>query len=1472
MTDEMRENRPPEMEEAAPAPASALETAPTSNDVTDDITISHGDVQSITQTNTAESPSQLGAPAPETPGSDDAWRYVCSLINEFTSEEDYRSGDFGREHTREPDPYAINQAPVAYSRKKDCARREGAAFADRLEYVFDELDDEMQAVVRDGWAGREAARELRSGEGSRTERASGFAGRLFRELTGGEAGSDDFARGFIECGDTLLNCFDARCFSLGVARVCGVDLDRSDPDEDDRLGRALMRSGYGAEDHRAYIPGDANPHSAAEIDADIDLEFAILAIDELSRDDGRGYVSAKEAAAKKLAEDELTACYERLRQVRRDALVAAGERVYGRDADHVTSRPPEDGEPPFAVLGQKLRLDAARQRDAIEAFQAQAEALVRALGDEAVGEARGVGAGIVRRAALKGMIAASGEHRNPLPYDRPVEMKRMLQLVESGLPESSPLRETIKRHGAVLIGGDEALTRVKSRIKADPWSVAPDLDPFLHGDDGVVCWMTDAGGRLSLLLPADTERAIFRKLEETVRMKGVPLKDDGEPDLAAMARFWVKAGEQYTIEWNQAKARKLGKNDPCAKEKDPALAIKWDKYPNPACAARIIRLARDAVGRPAKLVDGIIQYVSEQGLELAQNASNGKFIEGPLRDWALEINPSADERWIAATRINLYTTLERIDTRALAKQGKIDVNAWRICDGKWYFTSAGPHAFKMRRIDPTRVSDWAAQVEDGVHLKPVGEPDEAGWYAVAEPEDKEIILPNESGEMVACRPSDLAKTWFPEDPEAGQDLLDQLIAYRIRPRNMHRMQGFAVLRGDGGDGKSLFREMNLTMALGNRRAAERDAHFSGAGLEDMDDNDLVLSTVGAYVNWPADAAQDPVCSSKGWKFLKPMSCGESVTFKVKYAEALTTSAGSIPCIFPVNGTPRYPSYGASKKRRVFDIEFGHPIPEGKKIRRLMDVAMTDEEFVTWPWWHSVKAYSTFDDGFRPNRLSDKASRSAEAESDTLAQIAAGTVPLLCGHAWPLDLVYQLMRCWAKTHMPNARLANMSPKYKRELERVLEPYGLRVLPKRQFRWKSWYDPEVMRTSVHSVCEPLIRRDQKGCEIARDYKPAELANWVDNVELATQGREKVYGWVVRAEDWDLFEATGSKQFDQREVVWLDARPEDGDEPVDDDGIEADSACDASLYEGVYLPVLAGLAKAGCTALSGGPVAALSLERWLAAGGPCVPVVLSAGALKDGEAAMLDDNPELQLGAPQVLCGSPNGAVVVLLPRSATGLLAPRADDPWLDPLALIVSGRAEIAAGNAPAVAPDPDPDPDDDPTPGPGGGVPEAPSIDPARDAEALLERGLTVEGAAPTSSDAPEDAKTPGETAAQGTCDVSAPVDGAHEAPAPSGEDPAANGPSAPAETPVSAAPAAVEGGDAAEEAPGAPDPGYEAFRRHAEGAVEHSGGYVIYDGGPEGAMVCREVIPEDEWAAYGRPTRLTRTVEVDGERLPLID
>lgn len=165
--------------------------------------------------------------------------------------------------------------------------------------------------------------------------------------------------------------------------------------------------------------------------------------------------------------------------------------------------------------------------------------------------------------------------------------------------------------------------------------------------------------------------------------------------------------------------------------------------------------------------------------------------------------------------------------------------------------------------------------------------------------------------------------------------------------------------------------------------------------------------------------------------------------------------------------------------------------------------------------------------------------------------------------------------------------------------------------------------------------------------------------------------------------------------------------------------------------------------------------------------------------------------------------------------------------------------------------DPD-DPDDDPTPGPGG---------------------------APTSSDAPEDAITGDETAAQGTCDVSAPADGAHEAPASSDRAPAANGPSAPAEAVDSAAGEDAGGDDVAEEAPDAvekaekgPEERYEAFRELAEKAIRSHGGYVVFDGGPEGAKLCREVIGVDEWAAYGRPYRDGGMTDYDGTSLPLIE
>lgn len=1378
--------RPPEMEEAAPAPASAIGTANTSNEVTNDITTPHGDAQSITKTNTAESPSQLGVPAPETSGSDDAWRYVCALINEFTSEKDYRSGDFGREHVREPDPYAINQAPVAYSRKKDCARREGAAFADRLEYVFDELDDEMRAVVRDGWAGREAARDLKSGEDSCAERASKFAGRLFRELTGREAGNDDCARGFIECGDTLLNCFDAGCFSLGVARVCGVDLGRADPDEDDRLGRALMRSGYGAEDHRAYIPGDANPHSAAEIDADIEVDNAMFAVDELIRDDEHGSISAKRAAAKKLAEDELKACRERLRQVRRDALVAAGERVYGRDADHVTSRPPEDGELPFAVLGQKLRLNAARQRDAIEAFQMQAEALLRTLADEVGIEVQGEDANLIRGAALKGMlVAASGECFDKLPYDRPVEMKRLLQLVESGLPESSPLRETIKRHGAVLIGGDEALKRVKSRIKADPWSVAPDLDPFLRGDDGVVCWMTDAGGYLSLLLPDDTERAIFRRLEETVRMKGVPLKADGEPDLGALARFYIEANRRYVLQWNHVMARKDGKNDPLAKEKDPALSINWPAKLMPDQIARVIALAFGTDGGAGSLIckDGVLTQFGDHGLEPVEDATGTKHVEGRVRGWVVEACPSADERAMDAAVVRLKHLVPQLSTRKALARHEIDVNSFVINEGANVITSVGPNAFRMRVTTPQDFVRCGAV--PGAHYVATSEPDDDGWMdcELAVPHPR-YSLPNKSGELVIWDIEEQAATLNPEHPELMLDAQLQRTRYVISgSAGLETNQSFVTNVGAGGAGKTFDCEWTTTLVVGVDRPEDRTRLVGSVSPTKYGDDNQVLTLVGRRLNWRRDMGTNPRIKEDDYDRLKALTGGEPDTLNRKWDSSITTDAVAVPLVANSNNEIQFPSYDLDMTRRQKRVPYTHAIPEDKKIRGLMTKAKTEADIASWYFDQAIHRYPTFED-FAPNELMDDALKEAVAEADTLSQQVKGALSLLRGSWVPVEFAYQFITRWVSQNMSNTRIASIQ-RVKKELPRVLKPLGL-VYVSDQFRWRGRFSPEVNAAAVHSLCEPQIRYDQNGHEVARDYRPAALANWADAVETAVGGRDRLRGWIIREDAWEQWQESGTMPDPNSGVALVDEEA--------GGSADADDARERAVYERIYVPLVAGLAALGAKDLGLGPVRALGFDAWRAAG--CPSAVALREQLTEAEIRAVGEHPELALSAPFGASAGAGVRVVYLVERSPELALTAPATVPCLDVAYLVVSGRAEIAAGNAPAVVPDPNgDDPDDDPTPGPGG--------------------------AAPTSSDAPEDVKTPDETAAQGTCDVSAPADGAHEAPAPSDRAPAANGPSAPAETPVSAAPAAVEGGDAAEEAPGAPDPGYEAFCRHAKGAVE---------------------------------------------------
>ena len=69
MADATFENNLPEMEETAPAPASALGTVQTSNEVTIDITTPHGDAQSITETNNTESPVEDDGPSAPRPTS-----------------------------------------------------------------------------------------------------------------------------------------------------------------------------------------------------------------------------------------------------------------------------------------------------------------------------------------------------------------------------------------------------------------------------------------------------------------------------------------------------------------------------------------------------------------------------------------------------------------------------------------------------------------------------------------------------------------------------------------------------------------------------------------------------------------------------------------------------------------------------------------------------------------------------------------------------------------------------------------------------------------------------------------------------------------------------------------------------------------------------------------------------------------------------------------------------------------------------------------------------------------------------------------------------------------------------------------------------------------------------------------------------------------------------------------------------------
>ena len=132
---------------------------------------------------------------------------------------------------------------------------------------------------------------------------------------------------------------------------------------------------------------------------------------------------------------------------------------------------------------------------------------------------------------------------------------------------------------------------------------------------------------------------------------------------------------------------------------------------------------------------------------------------------------------------------------------------------------------------------------------------------------------------------------------------------------------------------------------------------------------------------------------------------------------------------------------------------------------------------------------------------------------------------------------------------------------------------------------------------------------------------------------------------------------------------------------------------------------------------------------------------------------------------------------------------------------------------------------------------------------------LDDDDAASTSTSASTDAPTSDKPAAQTLDQPSAPADGEGDAHASTGELAPANEPSAGsgAAKPARGLHPAASSGFTWAPAPPAPEPQlssderYDRFCAVAKRHIDESCGYVVYDGGPEGATVCREVLPRDE-------------------------
>lgn len=1366
MTDEMRENRPPEKEEAAPAPASALGTATTSNDVTDDITISHGDAQGMTKTNIAESPAEDAGT--DAPAEDPSAPRPTSAEAEYPDAVGWR-----RQQLRED--------VVSHLIGR---RRPGHVLKGVDKKDFAALDDGERALVRAAWEGNAARSRLKRMDADDAWRERAVA--LYYRLHGADPAGDEAFEGYFERFGR-----EERLWPLAVAYACkvlppdpddrrieaaGLDLGTFDEDEyDERLGRDLLASGFGESDIRNTYRRVCSDYKSRSIAREFGKDFR----DSIPR-------------VARFREDALQwAC------VAAAPLVDDGNLEQGGEAHKLCLRG-------FFALQVSDRNEPAPKRGSRPDLSL--DRLEEWIGRERDDDP-------ARDEALMAIETARHEAE-----------KRRAARAEAD--------EAARSERAAKEREEREQAWRKYVAECDPWGETADVKPFISRPDG---WFVFSYGAIDHMIKPDAVRAIWQAmLDNAVANHGTPRAADGTPDVAAIARFLIKAFKEYVLAWDQRYARKdSDRVDPFKDEKDPALAIRWSPDLTPDQVAEVIALAFGTDGGAGSLVckDGVLMQFGDHGLEPVEDATGTKHVEGRVRGWVVEACPSADERAMDAAVVRLKHLVPQLSTRDALDRHEIDVNSWWINEGANVITSVGPNAYRMRTATP---QDFVrCQPAPGAHYVATSEPDDDGWMDCKPIPCPRRELPNVAGEVVSWHPKDQAETVCPEHPDLFLDAQLQRTSAAIRSANIEKIQAFFLNVGVGGAGKTFDREWTTTMLVGVDHPGDRRRLVGNVGVTEFGDDNKLLTLVGTRLNWKADMGANPRVQDKDYERVKALTGGESVVLNRKWDSSINSDAVATFTIANSNNEVQFPSYDADLTRRQKRLPYDHKIPDEKKIPDLMVAAKTDPAIATWYFDQAIHKYPTFDH-FYPNELMDRALEESVAEADTLSQQVKGALSLLHGSWVPVDFAYQFIQRWVAQNMSNTRIASIQ-RVKKELPRVLKPLGL-VYVSDQFRWRGRFSPEVNAAAVHSLCEPQIRYDQDGREVARDYRPAALANWADAVETAVGGRDRLRGWIVREDAWEQ---------------WTEAKtlpdPNSGVALVDEEtggSADADDARERAVYERVYVPLVAGLAALGAKNLGFGPLRALGFDGWRAAG--CPSAVALREQLTEAEIRAVGEHPELALSAPFGASAGAGVRVVYLVERSPELALTAPATVPCLDVAYLVVSGRAEIAAGNAPAMASDPDgDDPDDDPTPGP---------------------------GAAPTSSDASEDVKTPDETAAQGTCDASAPADGAHEAPASSGRAPAANGPSAPAEAPVSAAPAAVEGGDAAEEAPGAPDPGYERFCAHAKGAVEHSGGYVVHDGGPEGTTVCREVIGEDKWAAYGRPTRVTRTVEVDGERLPLIE